>query len=145
MRQYLIGDQVSDAAWSRFSWLNIASHGIVAATWFVGRSRLSGREVSGTARNLTLVKDVLIVASVLTGVASVVVGRALGARTAGNDRAGSSSESGSQETVQGLREAVAILGTTNLVANMAIAATTTGLSVEASKSGRFSIVSRLLP
>jgi len=138
-------DRVSDAAWSRFSWLNIASHGIVAATWFIGRSRLSGREVSSTARNLTLVKDVLVVASVLTGVASVVVGKALGARTAENDRAGVSTGSTADDTVQGLRKAVAVLGTTNLVANMAIAATTTGLSMEASESEPVSIVSRLLP
>ncbi len=134
-------DQVADAAWSRFSWLNLASHGLVAATWFIGRSRLSGREVSGTARNLTLVKDALVVGSVLTGVASMMVGKMLGERTARAAREGASNH----ENVDDLRKVVAVLGTTNLVVNAAIAATTTGLSMEAAQSGPFAVISRLLP
>lgn len=136
-------DTVADAAWSRFSWMNLASHGIVAATWFIGRSRLSGREVSSTARNLTLLKDVLVVTSLLSGVATVIVGRTLGARTAEAERAGD--RSGDQRSIDALRKAVAVLGTSNLIANVATAATTTGLSMEASESGTFAAISRLLP
>ena len=41
---------------------------------------MSGREVTRTARKLTRVKDVLIGASLLTGVSSVLLGRLLGSR-----------------------------------------------------------------
>src|SRR5262249_3458905 len=46
-------DRVSTAAWQKFSWINLVAHGVVAATWFAGRSMLSGREVSGPARSMT--------------------------------------------------------------------------------------------
>src|SRR5688572_6239470 len=68
-------DRVSAEAWKRFSWLNLAGHVAFAVPWFIGRSMLSGREVTRKARKLTLVKDVLIGASLLTGVSSVLLGR----------------------------------------------------------------------
>src|SRR3954468_710757 len=58
--------KVADAAWRRFSWMNLAGHVAFAATWFFGRSMLSGREVSKTSRNLTLAKDALVIASLAT-------------------------------------------------------------------------------
>src|SRR5689334_22996656 len=53
---------VSDAAWRRFSWLNLAGHALVAGTWFYGRSMLSGREVSRKARGMVRAKDLFVVA-----------------------------------------------------------------------------------
>ena len=73
-------DRVADTAWRRFSWINLAAHGAMAATWFAGRTMLSGREVTRSARPLTVAKDALIVASLATGLASVVLGRILGKR-----------------------------------------------------------------
>src|SRR3569623_1408217 len=71
-------DRVADAAWRRFSWVNLAGHAAMASTWFAGRALLTGREVDRLSRPLTLTKDALLVASLATGVASLVLGRLLG-------------------------------------------------------------------
>jgi uncharacterized membrane protein len=134
--------RVADAAWRRFSWLNLAAHGVVAATWFAGRTMLSGREVSGRSRQLTLAKDALVVASLVTGVASIIISRTLGSRI----RDASLVESPAQEqTNDRLRRVVGVLGLTNVAANAGIGAVTTALSMEASHSVPFSFVSRRLP
>jgi hypothetical protein len=139
-------DQVSDTAWRRFSWINLAGHAVVAATWFFGRSLLSGRSVSPTARRLTVAKDVLVVASLATGLASIILGRVLGSRV--TERRGSgeeAGESGAEPGTQKLRNVVSVLGMANLAANVGIAGVTTALSVEASQSLPFSLTSRRLP
>jgi len=132
--------EISDDAWSRYSWWNLAAHGVVAATWFTGRAMLSGREVSKPARTLTLVKDGLVIASLATGIASVIIGKLLGAK------AKRAKESGiDEESLTGLRRAVRAVGTANLLANAAIAAVTTNLAMEGNKSLPFSVVSRTIP
>jgi hypothetical protein len=146
-------DQVANVAWRRFSWINLAGHAAVAATWFFGRSLLSGRSVSRTARRLTLAKDVLVIASLATGIASIVLGRVLGARVnpecrgeldAGTSDMGASSEQNEQSTEK-LRGAVSALGMANLAANLGIAGVTTALAMEAGRSLPFSVISRRLP
>jgi uncharacterized membrane protein len=140
-------EQVSTVAWRRFSWMNLASHAAVAATWFVGRAMLSGRSVSNTGRGLTVAKDALIVASLATGLASTILGRILGARTANHSGLiktnGETDASGSDN--ERLRRAVGALGVANMVANIGIVGVTTALSMEASESLPFSAVSRRLP
>jgi hypothetical protein len=146
-------DQVADTAWRRFSWINLAGHATVAATWFFGRSLLSGRSVSPTARRLTVVKDALVIASLATGIASIVLGRVLGARLTqdrcgaidvGTSDVGASSEQDGPRTEK-LRDAVNVLGAVNLAVNLGIAGVTTALAMEASKSLPFSLASRRLP
>lgn len=131
-------DTVSDIAWRRFSWINLVAHGIVAATWFAGRALL-GREASKPSRTLTLVKDGLVVASLATGVASVLLGRLFGKRL--RER-GSVIE---EKSVAPLRKAVSVLGIANLAANTGIGAVTTVLALEASKPGPFAWFGRRLP
>jgi len=65
-------DCVSSDAWRRFSWLNLAAHGVSAATWFASRPLLGSRRVG-----LTRIKDGLVIASLATAIASVVLGRVL--------------------------------------------------------------------
>jgi hypothetical protein len=142
-------DLVSAGAWRRFSWLNLAAHGVFAATWFVGRSMLSGREVSGAARSLTRMKDGLVVASLVTGIGSTIVGRALGKQISEGDGAQATSGANrapkdSQRT-QAMRRAASGLGIANLLANIAILGITTMLAMEGSRSARFAARSRLLP
>jgi hypothetical protein len=141
-------DQVANVAWRRFSWINLAGHVAVAATWFFGRSMMSGRAVSKPARSLTVAKDALVIASLATGITTMILGRMLGARTtgarngnAGEVRAPDDDAAGTER----LRKAVGVLGIANLVANIGIVGVTAGLSMEASKSLPFSIVSRRLP
>lgn len=133
--------QISDDAWSRYSWWNLAAHGVVAATWFSGRTVLSGREATGTARTLTRVKDVLIVASLVTGVSSVIIGKVLGAKAKRQRDEGRDSDA----TVEGLRTAVKAVGAANIATNAVIGAVTTSLAMEGAKSPTFSAIARLLP
>lgn len=141
-------DHVADVAWRRFSWISLAGHAAVAATWFFGRSMLSGRAVSKTARSLTLAKDALVIASLATGIASMALGRVLGARTTGERNENTGKERAPDDRpadTERLRTAVGVLGIANLVANVGIAGVTAALSMEASQSLPFSIVSRRLP
>lgn len=132
---------VADAAWRKFSWVNLAAHGVFAATWFAGRTMLSGREVSKTSRTLTMVKDGLVIASLVTGVTTIVLGRILGKKTRDRDMSSPSQDA----SIRRLRTTVSTLGKINLLTVAAIGAVTTGLSMEASKSLPFSVVSRKLP
>lgn len=133
--------QISDDAWSRYSWWNLAAHGVVAATWLAGRTMLSGREVSGTARTLTRVKDVLVVASLATGISSVIIGKLLGAKAKRQREQNVASD----PAVDGLRTAVKAVGAANIIANAAMGAVTTTLAMESAKSPTFSAIARLLP
>jgi hypothetical protein len=142
-------DRVATSAWERFSWLSLAAHGVLAATWFVGRSMLSGREVSGTARSLTRVKDGLVVASLVTGIGTVVLGRMLGQCARRGEgpaqvREAGGTARGSERTVA-LQRAVGGLGLANLVANIATLGITAALAMEGSRSPRFAARSRFLP
>lgn len=132
-------DRVADTAWRRFSWINLAAHGAMAATWFAGRTMLSGREVTRSARPLTVAKDALITASLATGLASVVLGRILGKRVRNQVTIEQ------RERVETLRRAVGATGLVNLAANIGILGITTALSMQAAKSQKFGFISRLLP
>jgi hypothetical protein len=145
-------DQVANVAWRRFSWINLAGHAAVAATWFAGRSMLSGRSVSHAARRMTVAKDALVIASLATGVASMILGRVLGARIHDDTQRKESSTRQLQDTsdddtqrTEKLRRAVSILGMANLAANVGVAGITTALSMEASQSLPFTLRSRRLP
>ncbi len=134
-------DRVADAAWRKFSWVNLAGHVAMASTWFAGRAMLSGREVDRMSRPLTVTKDALIIASLATGAASVVIGRILGAKV--RERRQASMQD--RESVETLRRAVGAVGLVNLVANLGIMGVTAALAMKAAKSSKFSIVSRFLP
>lgn len=146
-------DRVAEAAWRRFNWMNLAAHGAMAATWFAGRKMLTGAEVSSRARSMTRAKDVLVVASLLTGLGTVLVGRTLGRRVREGDgpareassEGGGAFEERSESGSRRLERAVSLLGTLNLMANAGVAGVTTMLSMESAQSIRFAPVSRELP
>jgi hypothetical protein len=149
-------DRVATTAWQRFSWLNLAAHGVFAATWFIGRSMLSGREVSRPARGLTRLKDGLVVAGLVTGIGTAVLGRMLGAcARRGEGPAQVREAGGAARTVAGgaaraertvaLQRAVGGLGIANLIANIATLGITAALAMEGSRSPRFAARSRFLP
>ena len=144
-------DRVSADAWGRFSWWNLAAHGVFAGTWLIGRGMLSGREVSGRARKLTKVKDGLMLASLVTGVSSILFGRWMGRRSErglGPEEVRSEdaerTEQDSKRTYA-IERAVGALGMVNLLTNIGIASITSILALEANKSVRFGARSRRLP
>jgi hypothetical protein len=144
-------DLVSADAWQRFSWINLASHAAFAVPWFVGRAMLSGREVSAQARALTRAKDALIIASLVTGVSSIVLGRMLAQRglhghgpQAIKEERFSHSERDKSQT-RAIQRSVGLLGILDMIATAGIGAVTTLLAMEGQKSTRWSPLSRLLP
>lgn len=138
--------RIEDAAWRRFSWINLIAHGVVAATWFAGRSMLTGREVSRTSRKLTLAKDLLVIGSLVTGVTSVILGRVIGKRIRHVENLALQSQPiEDSRRIERMRKLVGVVGMTNLLTNAAIGAVTNALSMEASHSLPFSYVSRRLP
>jgi len=134
-------DRISATAWRRFTWVNLVAHGVVAATWFAGRTMLSGREVSRTSRKLTVAKDVLVAASLATAVATAILGRVLAKRA----RDPAEMDLATVHKTESLRRTVGILGNINLATLAGVGAVTTALSMEASRSLPFSYVSRRLP
>lgn len=75
--------EVMNKAWSGYQAVNAVALGTMAATWFVGRTVLSGWEVTAKARPLVLVKDALVGAALVTGVANMVGGAILAKQAPG--------------------------------------------------------------
>jgi hypothetical protein len=140
-------DRASASAWTRFSWINLAAHGVMAATWLAGRTLLSGREVSGSARTMTRVKDGLVIGSLLTGIASNVLGWRLGKKVEQNKGPAQMEEGivAEDKRTMALQKTVGVLGNANLLVNIAIVSLTSVLAMEGNKSNRFSFISRFLP
>ena len=137
-----------NAAWNRYNAINVLSLGTAAATWFVGRAGISGRSIDEDARGLVLTKDILFVLSAVSGLASIIQGRALTRQApegAVPIESGTTPASGTSEEAAGLLRSVNVLGNANLVLIGAIEAITTILAMKANKSTRWSAVSRFLP
>jgi hypothetical protein len=143
-------EKVDEDAWRRYGPLTLAAHAAVAVPWFIGRSMLTGREVSGTARTLTRVKDVLIGVSLATAVASAILGRILARRRDRERDAGAVGEANAlpdnKEHVKGaLDHAIDVVSTVNLAANVGVMGVTSVLAMEGNHSGKFAVASRFLP
>src|SRR5919202_786537 len=59
--------KILNAAWNRYNIVNALSVGTAAATWWAGRAAISGEALDDEGRNLVLAKDVLFIASAVTG------------------------------------------------------------------------------
>lgn len=145
-------DLVSAAAWRRFSWLNLLGHAAFALPWFAGRKMLSGKQVSRRARPLVHLKDVLVGVSLVTGVASVILGRRLAERgiqgrgaqaMAERERLGDTHEDVLK--TRAIKRSVGTLGIINMIATAGVGVLTTALAMEGNKSARFIARARCLP
>jgi len=140
--------KILNTAWNRYNAVNVAAFATAAATWFPGRLGLSGKEIDQQTRNLVLAKDVLFGVGALTGLASVIQGRALTGQAPGGAvpiESGTRPAAATPEKAASLLRSVNQLGNLNIVVTGAILAITTVLSMKATRSARFSALSRLLP
>ncbi|MDQ3316803.1 MAG: hypothetical protein M3522_05640 [Actinomycetota bacterium] len=140
--------KILNTAWNRYNVINIASFVTAAITWFPGRLGLSGKEIDQQTRNLVLAKDVLFGVGALTGLASVIQGRALAGEAPDGAvpiASGTTPSATTPERAAGLLRSVNLLGNINIVVTGAILGVTTILSMKATESARFSAVSRFLP
>lgn len=132
-------DRFSATAWNKYSWIQLASHAAFAVPWFIGRTMLSGNEVTARARTLTVAKDVLVGASLVTGIATVAIGRLLSRRSKRGQGPERSARSSALETV------VAVTGSVNALATTGVLGVTSLLAMEACGSKKFARISRRLP
>jgi hypothetical protein len=139
-------DMVSQQAWNKFSWVKLASHAMFAVPWIIGRTMLSGNEVSARARALTRTKDVLVGTTLITGITSFVIGRMLNRKVerGQNPERARTGNRGAQEAKR-LEKAVSVIGTLNMLASIGVLALTSILAMEGSESVRFAAKSRCLP
>jgi hypothetical protein len=140
--------KILNTVWNRYNAINVLSFATAAITWFPGRLGLSGKEIDQQTRNLVLAKDVLFAVGALTGLASVVQGRALTGQAADGAvpiESGTTPAATTPEKAAGLLRSVNQLGNLNIGVTGAILAITTVLSMKATESARFSAVSRFLP
>ena len=140
--------KILNTAWNRYNAINVASFATSAATWFPGRLGLSGKEIDRQTRNLVLAKDVLFAIGALTGLASVVQGRALTGQAPGGAvpiESGTTPAATTPEKAAYLLRSVNQLGNLNIMITGTILGITTVLSMKATESARFSAVSRFLP
>jgi hypothetical protein len=140
--------KILNTAWNRFNIISAGSFIASAATWFPGRLGLSGGEIDDQTRNLVLAKDVLFAAGTVSGIASVIQGRALAGEAPGGATpiaSGTTPSANTPEKAASLLRSVNQLGNANLVITGAILGITTILSMKATESSKFSAVSRLLP
>jgi hypothetical protein len=139
--------RITSNAWKDFTPFNLLSHAAVALTWLAGRSLLTGREVDRTTRNLVLAKDILLGAYLATGVSSIATGYAL---SRSRDREPPPVESGDQpafgtpQRSRGLQRASDWLGSANLAVGAGLIGITAMLSMRSGRSGKWTLVSRLL-
>jgi hypothetical protein len=140
--------KVLNTTWNRYNAINVASFATAAATWFPGRLGLSGKEIDQQTRNLVLAKDLLFGVGALTGLASVIQGRALTDQAPDGAvpiESGTTPASETPEKAASLLRSVNQLGNLNILVTGAILGITTVLSMKATESARFSAVSRLFP
>jgi hypothetical protein len=140
--------KVLNTTWNRYNAINVASFATAAATWFPGRLGLSGKEIDQQTRNLVLAKDILFGVGALSGLAGVIQGRALTDQApygAVPIESGTTPASETPEKAASLLRSVNLLGNLNILVSGAILGITTVLSMKATKSARFSAVSRLFP
>ena len=125
-------DRISSEASRRYSWLNLAAHGVFAASWFASRSMLSGRRVSGSARTLTRIKDGLVITSLATGICRVALRRMdRNCGPEGNGENVISEANRANRRHKAVQRAASAVGIANLLANLAIVGITTVLAIEA--------------
>lgn len=117
-------DRVSANAWRRFSLFNLLAHTTMAVSWLAGRSVLSRRGVPSSVKTLARVKDGLVIASLVTGVSSILLGRKLGKRSREglgpaeiHDRVNIGEDA---EHTKKLQHTVSRLGILNLITNIGI-------------------------
>jgi hypothetical protein len=141
--------KVTHVAWDRYKTVNGASLALMAGTWLVGRTLLSGREVGKTSRTLTITKDILVGGALVGGIGAMVFGRMLDREMKTSNepiQSGSKPAAQTRKRVADLQRVTNGFGRLNVVMNAAVLAVTTVLAMKAGKSSKWTLVSKgLLP
>jgi hypothetical protein len=142
------GKVLSDA-WQRYNLVSAISLGTAAATWFIGRTMISGRSIDRETRDLVRLKDILLGATLATSIASMVGGRQTSEEAP--DRAAPLLEEGEAPAQRPPAKAAArkrllgAMGPLNIALTAGVIGVTTVLAMKSGRSAKWSLLSRLLP
>lgn len=139
--------KVTHVAWDRYKAINGASLALMAGTWIVGRTMLSGREVGRTSRALTVTKDVLVGGALVGGIGAMLFGRMLDQEMKTSNepiQSGSRPAAETRKRVAELQRVTNGFGRLNVVLNAAVLAVTTVLAMKAGKSSKWTVLSKTL-
>ncbi|MDB4939470.1 MAG: hypothetical protein JWP87_6442 [Labilithrix sp.] len=132
-------------AWDRYKTVNGVSLALMAGTWFAGRAILSGREVGKSSRALTITKDALVGAALVSGIGAMVFGRMLDKEIAISNepiQSGSRPAAETRKRVADLQRLTNGLGRANVIMDAAILAVTAVLAMKAGKSSKWTLVAK---
>ncbi|HEX5747296.1 MAG TPA: hypothetical protein VFZ09_13720 [Archangium sp.] len=140
--------KIVNAAWNGYNIINAVGLGATALTWLIGRSKISGRSISASARKLVLVKDFLMGATLVSGVINLIGGGFLAKRALQD---GIAMESGGQaaddapDDVKSATRLVNWLGVFSLATMAGLIGVSTWLDNTAQASGKWKFIARALP
>lgn len=141
--------EVLTSAWRRFGAVQMGALAVMAATWYAGRAKLSGAAVGGTGvHGLVVAKDILIGTTVATALGSAVTGNLMAKQRDRKQVPVNDNGEIADDAPPAARRLGRItdgFGLLNLLAGMGVVAVTAVLAAKAGKSGRWSVISRLLP
>lgn len=135
-------------AWKRYNLVNAISLGAATLTWFLGRAMISGRSIDEETRNLVRLKDGLLAATVVTGVANMLAGEEMRGQAPGGAvpvREGNVPSMHTPRKAAGLQRLLRTVGPLNIALTASVIGVTTILAMKSGHSTKWSFVSRLLP
>ena len=128
--------------------VNAVGLGATAITWLIGRSKISGRSISATARKLVLVKDFLMGATLVSGAVNLVGGGFLAKRALQDGIAmesGSKAADDAPDDVKSTTKLVNWLGVFSLATMAGLIGVSTWLDNTAQASSKWKFIARALP
>ncbi len=139
--------KLTHTAWKRFNLVNGLALATMAGTWLIGRTMLSGKEVGRHARQATIAKDVFVGAAFAAGVGAMVTGMMLDKESGGAPpiETGATPAPETPPRVAKLQKTVNAFGNAKLLFEAGVIATTAILAMKSGRSGRWAVLSRLLP
>ncbi|MFL5352315.1 hypothetical protein [Archangium sp.] len=140
--------KIVNAAWNGYNIINAIGLGSTALTWFFGRSKISGRSISASARKLVIVKDFLMGATLVSGLVNLIGGGFLARRALGEGipmESGSKAADEAPADVKSTTKLVNWLGVFNLACMAGIIGVSTWLDNAAQSSSKWKLISNVLP
>lgn len=140
--------KIVNAAWNGYNVINAIGVGATALTWFFGRSKIGGWSISAGARPLVIAKDFLMGATLVSGVVNLIGGSFLAKRALGEGIPMESGSKASEEAPQEVKSTTKLvnwLGVFNLACMAGLIGVSTWLDNTAQASGKWKLISRVLP
>lgn len=140
--------KVLNDAWRRYNIVNIASLGVAAFTWLLGRALISGRSIDRQTRDLVRAKDILLGATIITGAASMLGGEELRRQGPGGAvpiEQGNVPSARTPYRAAKVQRFLGAMGPLNIALTAGVIGITTVLAMKAGKSQKWGVVARFLP